>query len=378
MWLLTRLILLILGFIIRLYNKTFLSLDLKTSNGIRYHEHTAKNKAGELVAHSIFLPIKNNYYFKLTREKGIDKFFKSIGFSQEFQTGHKNFDDEIYITSDHPFIYELLQTNLTLQNHILEIFTNNVSHITNNGSWLYLSSRSQLDLDSTLIQLKSVLDILEKDTLHQHSRLKDRFFYKALVIESLIWSIGFYSFGSLSDFIFHHTDLHLQLQPIINLGLEIYVVALILLALLIKFILSGSSRGHRIFIESALVFILCLPIACMQAVSDLNIYLDLRPTIIKDIKILGKWSEYHSGRRYRYHSYHIKVAPEPSLPQLPEVITVDHTIYDSIDYREANNEEGQLYIPEYNWDYKIPIEFGSGYFNIPWYKKINNIVVGQA
>ncbi len=364
MWVIGRLLFFVCGFTIRFFINFIPSLGLKTYSGVQYRQIAFNRDYNpiytslKLNSNLIYIPSQTNLYFKLTPERSIDKFFKFIGFSKELQTGNHDFDDKIYVACDHPYIDHIFKTTPSLQKIILDLFDDKTVSITNSDARLIINSKSKLDINVVLPKLNSIKEILELNASQVHNKFKDIYFYRALILESLIWSIAFYSFGSLVSSYYNHQATYLQTTSIINLGVESYIVFIIFFLILVKFFLIGSSRGHRILVESILVFILCLPIACLQAVSDINIYLDRNPTlVVKDITILRRWEDEYGGLGHDDHTYHIEIQSKET--PLPQRIDINSKVYASIGDSK-----------------QISIEIGKGYFNIPWYKKINNLVVG--
>lgn len=63
-----------------------------------------------------------NLKFRFSKETWYEKLFKWIGFILEFQTGDKEFDKYVYISSDALFLHEHLAKNTTLRQAILEVW----------------------------------------------------------------------------------------------------------------------------------------------------------------------------------------------------------------------------------------------------------------
>jgi hypothetical protein len=67
--------------------------------------------------------------FKFKKETYLDKFFKLIGFSKEFQIRDSDFDQKIYIVSDCELFYQDLYKSKKLQDLIMELFNQGIRTI---------------------------------------------------------------------------------------------------------------------------------------------------------------------------------------------------------------------------------------------------------
>jgi hypothetical protein len=125
----------------------------------------------------------------------------------------------------------------------------------------------------------------------------------------------------------------------------------------------GSSRGHRIIVESAIVLVLGLPVAGIQVVGDSNRALDDAPPALVTRTIGYCEVREHRGRRgRRWYSYHVWLAPaveHPAGPSLPAEIEVTRSICNRAAAGDA-----------------IELEIGPGRWSIPWYRSIR--VGGEA
>jgi hypothetical protein len=143
-----------------------------------------------------------------------------------------------------------------------------------------------------------------------HSRLRDRFLWKALVVEGVVWSIAGYAIGAVVELAVRKEDYHLDASAVAWTGLAAAGVALAVLLAVIALALRGSSRGHRIIVESAIVLLLGLPTTAIQVVGDTNRALDDAPGI-RFARVVAECEvQVHTGRRGRKsYSYHLHLRP---------------------------------------------------------------------
>jgi hypothetical protein len=101
---------------------------------------------------------------------------------------------------------------------------------------------------------------------------------------------------------------------VVIVGLGVAAASFVALLSLIAFVMRGSSRGHRIVAESAVILLIGVPIASMQLVADTNRALDTAQPKRSSVALRGCEMREHHGKRGRiYYSYHLLVTPEPSV-----------------------------------------------------------------
>ncbi|NJL27709.1 MAG: hypothetical protein HC897_07355 [Thermoanaerobaculia bacterium] len=118
--------------------------------------------------------------------------------------------------------------------------------------------------------------------------------------------------------------------------------------------LRGSSRGHRILIESAIVLVLGLPLAGTQLVSDLNQYVGTPERTVITREITGTRHETRRRKRRTEHYYYLDFAQVAESPfPVPRSLRVEEELYDSA----AAGRTAQLHV-------------ASGWLGIPWIEKV--------
>ena len=91
-------------------------------DGISYASVTLTTKGG-VYGVRIGIDVVNPCFFEMKRETIIDRFFKQIGISREFQVGLDEFDKEVYIASDSPALHDALKSNALIRKNILSLLT---------------------------------------------------------------------------------------------------------------------------------------------------------------------------------------------------------------------------------------------------------------
>ncbi len=308
-------------------------------------------------------PFKSQTIFKLSEEKKIDRFFKMIGLSHEFQTRDTNFDSSIYIASDSSSFNTSLATNDEIKESILGLFRFNVMHISCDGQWLTIKMAGDKGDDffaDQCFEFVQKLDAAKKSWALQN---RDGFYTKMILIEAFLWAIGTYAVMGFYEFITVDQDMYLAPKPMIVEGLIYGSIGGILFTLCVFYLMWGSSRSHRIIIESVVVILCCFPVGGIAILSDLNIHFDRSPPQILETQVIQKTVRKNVSRsrgkrgrlRRTTYTHHLSILPKPfsGSVSLPSTIQVESNLYSRV-----------------NVNQNIVIEVGPGRFHYPWYRSI--------
>jgi hypothetical protein len=332
--------------------------QLKIIDGISFFEIRTKNNHGKLLSLTYGVDFPKDIVVTLTRENYLDRFFKTIGLSKEFQTGDVTFDSKVYIASDHYLFHQALHERSQARELLVKIFNNNYDRIWSDGK--YLLMQTLLDRDAR--QDVPLLDQLAREFSIVLDKAPNRFFdsftKRAFTVECIIASIFGYAMVSVAELMIRQVDIHFNAAPLIYWGALLCAAAFVLLPVGIVLFLQRSSLSHRILTESGIFLILSLPIACFQLTSDLNRMISNSPQQVIQALVMRKWEQKHPGRRggTRY-SYHIQIYPFTNKQLLQEK-KFDISISSEIYSRVQENE-----------NIKLVIE--TGLFGVPWIKSIN-------
>jgi len=296
MWILFRLGLAVVAFAARL------SVRFKHRKGVP----TAVGDQTVLLAQRETLNKTTNYFmgvelevpiwFRLHRETDRDRWFKRVGLATEIETGDEDFDRFVYVVCDHPMFAGLLERSKEARSLISELLWAGITRIEYSGGVLWCTTKrkpSEHEL-SLVARLGKALAPLRDDS---SSRFADPFLRKALLVEGVVWSIAAFAVSSLVVTL-SLPEIYLTDASYLLPGLSIAAGLFALLLSGVWLLFRGSSRGHRLIIESAVVLALGLPVAGIQIFDDLNRGLDS-----SELKIQAKGSECQrrvsisSGRR---------------------------------------------------------------------------------
>lgn len=355
MWIFLRLMLALAGFAIRTLARRRKPKEAGQHEGTPYTSNIFTAK-GQTKGFEIGMPRTTPTWIRLHRESAADRAFKAMGIANEIQTGDAAFDDQVYVTCDHPHVATVLSQSKELRDAIREVFDNGYDKIFFDGEYVRATKKcdhAPTKRDLELLHLVFAASWKLSDA--PPSRLSDRFFWKALVVEGVIWSIAGYAIGATFEQVFAKEDLHVDAWAVWKTGFLVAGIAFGVLLLVIALWMRGSSRGHRVIIESAIVLLLGLPVASTQAVSDTNRSLDDKPAAITETTFSGCEIREHRGRRRRRHySYHLHVN-EAGGP-LPREIEITRALCN------AANTNGD--------DHAVTIAVGPGKWGLPWYRWI--------
>src|SRR5262245_33599375 len=112
--------------------------------------------------------------------------------------------------------------------------------------------------------------------------------------------------GAALDYASRAQDIHLRPNGVVGLGLMFGLAAFIALIVFISTWLRGSSRGHRVIVESALVLALGLPVSAAALVADTNRAFDRAPPVHVSRKVSScERRQHRSAKRRKHYSYHL-------------------------------------------------------------------------
>ncbi|MEJ7600340.1 MAG: hypothetical protein WKG01_20690 [Kofleriaceae bacterium] len=353
MWIVIRLILAAIGFAIRRLRRASPFSEAGRFEGAPYSEqlHKAKNAVRGF---TIGMQRASPTWVRLHAESAIDRICKWLGISNELQTGDTRFDTMVYVTCDHPHVHALLRDSLPLRAAILAAFDDNYQWIRFDGQSVQMRRNATTEPKRRdLALLKAVADASEGLEADPPPRLADPFLWKALVVEGVIWSLLGYAIGAFIESRVHTEDYHLWHGQVVKAGMIVAVAAFAILLGIIALWMRGSSRGHRVIVESAIVLVLGLPISAIQLVGDTNRALDGEPAIPAVRKLETCEQRKHHKKHGYYYTYHLWLASTPELegPRLPRVIEVPE--------RMCGRDQAT-----------VRFEIGPGRWGIPWYRTI--------
>jgi hypothetical protein len=328
MFIAARLVLSALALLLRLVYRAWQPTPTGMVDGFPYYVRLTKSKK-KVTSFRLGVPLRGPW-FRVTTEERLDRFMKARGLAREVQTGDAAFDDRFYVESDHPALHELLRKSGEVRAMIQGAFDLGFVSITCNGACLWLERPAVFEPGPPEIAHARDLGVALAKLEHVPWYQRDRFFWRALLVEAVVWSL--FAFAA-TGFLEYLADIqpHVYGVEIVLWGLAAGVLISLALALGIALLLRGSSRSHRIILESGIVLALAMPVTGMQVVSDLNRGLDTTAPVLVTRTVESTEKRRRLLSKRRRHSYYMHLVPTPQTGpiRVPDEIKVTESIYDS-------------------------------------------------
>lgn len=357
MWIVIRLVLAAIGFCVRQWRRRRRRKPHSERNGVPYYlvHHRLRKKT---LAVSVGMPLRSPSWITMHGQSRLDRFFKRIGVANEIETGDPAFDDRVYVTSDHPAVATLLAGSPELRAAIQSALELSPSRVHYDGTAVWLERLPRATRHNKMLDAIAAVHAASAPLAAEPKRwFADRFVWKALLIEGVAWASLGYAIGAALEYTVHREDFYIRPGQVVTTGLATAGALFVALLVVIALWMRGSSRGHRIIVESAIVLILGLPITSIQVVGDTNRALDDMPPVLVTRTIERCEVREHRDRRgRRSYSYHLWLGPageRTAGPSLPSEIDVTRALCD-------HAKPGGT----------VEIELGLGRWDIPWYRRI--------
>lgn len=350
MWVILRLLTALVVGLLKFFRRRTSVQHTRRSGSREWVFRQGRNKK-EITSTSFGVPLANEFFLRLSQEGRLDRFFKAVGFAREFQANDPSFDQQVYVACDHPAMEPVLQENHPARAAILSLFAGHAQRIYADGIHLWVQRDgdtlpSERELDA-LVTLRDALAGIPEEGVRV---LKDSFFWRALLVESVAWSLAFYGVPALIEMAARPEPLYFAWAPVIRLGLIGASGIFIGLALLAWLLLRGSSRAHRVFVESILVLAVGVPLSSIEMVSDLNIALDHSAPAVIQTTVNSKYTTVTYGRRGRRRThYYFRLEPQRATSlAIPASLKVSASLYASVDENSriaVTLRQGALHLP---------------------------------
>lgn len=360
MWIVIRMTLAVIGFVVRQLTRRRQRTVGGIFDGVEYFQriHGGGKKPPHAV--SIGMPLSSPTWIRFHAESRIDRFCKKLGIANEIATGDAAFDDHVYVTCDHPAVAAQLASSAELRAAIragLELGADAVSY-DGTAVWIEgIPGPAIVDLHREVI---AALHHASAPLTEVPRRwFADRFLWKALLVEGVVWSVLAYGVGAIVQLAVQKEDLHLHREDVVWAGLAVAALAFVALVLVIALWLRGSSRGHRLIVEGAVVLAFGLPVASVQMVGDTNRALDdAPPTLVHRSAARCEVHAHRDRKGRKSYSYHLYLAATPEQPvergpRPPSTIEVTAALCDAT-YAGA----------------PVELAIKPGRWGLPWYQHI--------
>ena len=307
----------------------------------------------------------SDYDFALKRESNIDKFFKSVRISKEYQVGNKDIDDQIYIITNDSKFNEQLSNNIAVTDAFVKIFNYKdkwnlkLKEIKNNSGRLWIKFKAPNGFKQSEIPgiakyfipfLNQINQNLEQKAPGKRKFWLDPFSIKAAIILAISTGLAFNGLTHILRILFIKIPFTLDLQPLLYNSLVYGIVIILLLMLATLLLLKSSARTHLVMIELSIIGFFGAVSSAYSGLHDYNIEYDNSASTQYEVSILNKRIS-RGGRRSRT-SYNLYV-DDWTFSKSRKRVKVSGTFYRSVEIGD-----------------ELIIHQNSGALNYKWVKSI--------
>jgi hypothetical protein len=309
--------------------------------------------------------------FLLKRESRIDRYFKRIKFSVEFQTGYKYFDDRIYIATDNENIHKQLASNPVLIDLIHSLFDLNfkndcsVEGLYNENGKLWVKynlkrgfNNNQTDkiTSKTVTILQGIEHALAHNLSEAEAHHKDHFLKKRKTLESattgiIICGAFFLTISNLRSLWFSKIPTIINKMELLQDAIIVGLVMTVCLVTWTIYWLGKSSRAHLTLLFVVLGGSFGSICTAYYQLSEINMFFDRTAT--EELHLTVKRKREKRGKRGHISRF-LLILDNPDRKLDTNEIIVTRSLYDSVQYKDV-----------------VTINQKKGFLNYPWIESIN-------
>ncbi len=357
MLLLARLILFAMGFLFRFLPPLFGVPEMQTTkSGLKFGVRHSHAKNGTITKTEIWIPLEPKLRFRLQDETPWTEFCQTIGFGQEFRissTPSHEFDRRFYIASDNAEFLNALKNDEELQNVFLRLrglgFETFNAHGTGYLKLPYpgeynLTEQTKGDLEILWTKLKSVS--VSRVTGHSH-------FAKLMVLEAILYGAVAYGGAAYFSFMVDSGLVHLDLMPVVAMGLGFGLLFLLVWMLAVYFMMKRSAYAPLLVSDFLLAGLLIVVSAGPMFASDLNRTLDESAPNIYRAGIYDSYSRTTGTGKNRRTRHYLSLKYIDNPMQLPQEFEIGFdrdrfAINQGIEFEIRDGFLGMKYIDRLN------------------------------
>ncbi|NJL27710.1 MAG: hypothetical protein HC897_07360 [Thermoanaerobaculia bacterium] len=157
MWILIRLLITVATFALHFVLRWVRDKPEGELAGRPFYKTIRRNKQKRITGFSIGIALSAPIVFRLQAEAASDRLFKKLGFAEEFQTGDSDFDQRVYIASDHPALHRLLIENERLRVLVRRALDMGFRCVSGDGTVLWLDRSA--DREPLAAELRLLADL---------------------------------------------------------------------------------------------------------------------------------------------------------------------------------------------------------------------------
>jgi hypothetical protein len=284
----------------------YLNLARKTKH-LRYWRRERASR-GRLQDFKIGVECPSNYNFELHHEGRQSRFAKWIGVSRERQVNIPEFDEAVYIASEHAPVVEAFETSEKLRLLITQLLEPPKQkkaaikprsiHLHQGKLWLsFAGNQKDIPPDLAYSVVPCLLEVAER--LPRVIATKDVFHWLKLAIFGLNASV--FSYGLVRLFwLFTERDYLVDVWGFLWFSLMLSTLAIAATGVLLLGIMRRSSRTHLVFLDFFVTGLAGIVMSTYFHLSDANMRLDQSPTVHQQVEVRNLYVRHgrHNIKRY--------------------------------------------------------------------------------
>lgn len=354
MWVLFRLLIAAAAFAVRYFQWASRPKPAGKIAGKPYFLRLHRNKNKSITGFRVGVALEAPVIFSLHKESEADRFFKGLGLAKELQTGDMSFDERVYVTSDHPALHQVLTEHPHARNLVVEALGRGFERVFGDGTVVWLERSAHRKPDQAELKLLAKLGAAFSGLESRARGWHDPFVAKTVIVEAVVWSIFAYAVGALFVLINQMTWEYFHKARLFGFALLVAVVLFTVFFTWIMIWMRGSSRGHRILVESGILLALGLSVAGLQIVSDLNRNVGTPEKAVVRLEVSGTRKEIHHRKLRTDYRYFVDFTPVAESPvAVPRTLRVEEELF----RRAAKGKTAKLHV-------------ATGWLGISWLEKI--------
>ncbi len=316
--------------------------DSEKYDGLPYQYKFRREKYSDRLWIGIDFNPQVNCAFR--RENWLDRAFKTLRLTKEHQTGHREFDQQVYFISDNATVQSMVSSSQHIADNVLKIMSSNMHgayfrrlYGRSGCLWAEYKLKGELAADKGAPGLAALcvpaLHAIAKEFLQEERTITkpwlDPYYWIAAVFSTIAY--GLLTNGVIQVFRWLETP-NVHLLPgseIVQHALVITTISIGVLVAAAAIILSRTSRAHMTLIEVFLAGSLGMFSSSFYALKDINIDLDAKAGTAVTSQVIGQRIQ-KNRRKTNAPTYYVTIKATDRTPQTEVTVSADSYAMTSI------------------------------------------------
>lgn len=309
--------------------------DSEKYDGLPYQYKFRREKYSDKLWIGIDFNPQVNCAFR--RENWLDRAFKALRLTKEHQTGHSEFDQQVYFISDNATVQNLVSSSQSIADNVLKIMSSNMHgahfrrlHGRSGCLWAEYKLKGELAADKGAPGLAALcvpaLHAIAKEFLQAEKKITkpwlDPYYWIAAVFSTIAY--GLLTNGVIQVFRWLDTP-NAQLLPgseIVQHALGITAISIGVLVAAAAIMLSRTSRAHMTLIEVFLAGSLGMFSTSYYALKDINFDLGAKAGKAVTSEVIAQRIQKHR-RKTNKPTYYLTIKATDRTPQTEVTVSAD-------------------------------------------------------